>query len=208
MLYLWTRNYPQIIGTCPGHPGQIISPKKQGGTPPPLNRQDAQSPFNKILDTNIKAELFEEGDKVLLKRTFGSYPKLSVKWKEDCNGMPYTVVKRIGPVNYAIRNSKGLEKVYHRNLIKSALKRLEPKFIATSGAQSEIPTDTSLRVQLPGHSHTGSEQHYGEIILPSIDRQVFTENVFRCDYLPAPAPVQTRTCVPVIGNRLIDHVTQ
>ena len=93
--------------------------------------------------------------------------------------MPYTVVKRIGPVNYAIRNSKGLEKVYHRNLIKSALKRLEPKFIATSGAQSEIPTDTSLRVQLPGHSHTGSEQHYGEIILPSIDRQVFTEKRFQ-----------------------------
>ena len=151
MLYLWTRNYPQIVGTCPGHPGQIISPKKQGGTPPPLNRQDAQSPFNKILDTNIKAELFEEGDKVLLKRTFGSYPKLSVKWKEDCNGMPYTVVKRIGPVNYAIRNSKGLEKVYHRNLIKSALKRLEPKFIAKSGAQSEIPTDTDNPITLLGH---------------------------------------------------------
>ena len=25
MLYLWTRNYSQIIGTCPGHHGQLIS---------------------------------------------------------------------------------------------------------------------------------------------------------------------------------------
>ena len=25
MLYLWTQNHSQIIGTCPGHPGQLIS---------------------------------------------------------------------------------------------------------------------------------------------------------------------------------------
>ena len=25
MLYLWTQNYSQIIGTCPGHHGQLIS---------------------------------------------------------------------------------------------------------------------------------------------------------------------------------------
>ena len=25
MLYLWTHNYSQIIGTCPGHHGQLIS---------------------------------------------------------------------------------------------------------------------------------------------------------------------------------------
>ena len=24
MLYIWTRNYPQIVGTCPGHHGQLI----------------------------------------------------------------------------------------------------------------------------------------------------------------------------------------
>ena len=25
MLYLWTQNYPQIVGTCPGHHGKLIS---------------------------------------------------------------------------------------------------------------------------------------------------------------------------------------
>ena len=177
-----------------------------------FNRQDAQSTYKNRLDKNINTEMFEEGDKVLLKRSFGSYPKLSAKWKEDVNGLPYTVVKRIGPVNYAIRNSKGCEKVYHRNLIKPALERLEPQFVATSGAQSEIPTDTSFRLQLPVHSHTGLEQHYEEIVLPAIDRHAFTDNVFRSDSMPAPVPVtQTRSgrvSVPVIGNRLIDQVSQ
>ena len=46
-----------------------------------FNRKDAQSTYKNRLDKNINTELFEEGDKVLLKRTFGSYPKLSVKWK-------------------------------------------------------------------------------------------------------------------------------
>ena len=36
-MYLWTQNYPQIVGTCPGHHGQLISQncthKNQGWTP-------------------------------------------------------------------------------------------------------------------------------------------------------------------------------
>ena len=39
MLYLWTQNYPQIVGTCPGHHGQLISQNcvftKIRGEPPP-----------------------------------------------------------------------------------------------------------------------------------------------------------------------------
>ena len=36
MLYIWTQNYPQIVGTCPGHPGQLISQKSGLNPPPPL----------------------------------------------------------------------------------------------------------------------------------------------------------------------------
>ena len=25
LLYVWTQNYPQVVGTCPGHHGQLIS---------------------------------------------------------------------------------------------------------------------------------------------------------------------------------------
>ncbi len=49
-------------------------------------------------------------------------------------------MRQIGPVNYAIRNSKGVEKIYHRNLLKPALERSEPKFMATSRDDMDILT--------------------------------------------------------------------
>ena len=53
MLYLWTRNYSQIIGTCPGHHGQLISqncvltkiraePPPPPPPPPPLRSRQVQ----------------------------------------------------------------------------------------------------------------------------------------------------------------------
>ena len=46
MLYLWTQNYSQIIGTCPGHHGQLISQncvltkiRVEPPPTPPLNRE-------------------------------------------------------------------------------------------------------------------------------------------------------------------------
>ena len=41
MLYVWTKNYPQVVGTCSGHHGQLISQNcvltKIRAEPPPLN---------------------------------------------------------------------------------------------------------------------------------------------------------------------------
>ena len=41
MFYVWTKNYPQVVGTCSGHHGQLISqncvPTKIRAEPPPLN---------------------------------------------------------------------------------------------------------------------------------------------------------------------------
>ena len=41
MLYVWTLNYPQVVGTCSGHHGQLISQNcvltKIRAEPPPLN---------------------------------------------------------------------------------------------------------------------------------------------------------------------------
>ena len=43
MLYVWTKNYPQVVGTCSGHHGQLISQNcvltKIRAEPPPLRRQ-------------------------------------------------------------------------------------------------------------------------------------------------------------------------
>ena len=43
MLYVWTKNYPQVVGTCSGHHGQLISQNcvltKIRAEPPPLNHK-------------------------------------------------------------------------------------------------------------------------------------------------------------------------
>ena len=43
MLYVWTKNYPQVVGTCSGHHGQLISqncvPTKIRAEPPPLKSE-------------------------------------------------------------------------------------------------------------------------------------------------------------------------
>ena len=131
----------------------------------------------------MNTEDFSAGDKVLLKRTFGSYPKLSVKWKEDCDGLPYTVMKRIGPVNYVLRNNKGVEKVYHRNLIKPALNKVEPTFtIPVSDPHDHTNRVTSTSIIVNAH------ERVPEQTLPAIDRQGFTENFFRSDDAPVVQP--------------------
>ena len=98
-------------------------------------RIEAQTNYKDRLDKAINTCELAVGDKVLMKRTFGKNPKLSVKWKEDIKGQPYIITKKVGPVNYAIRNSIGVEKVYHRNLLKPAAARSNASFQATGNQE-------------------------------------------------------------------------
>ena len=55
MLYIWTKNYPQVVGTCSGHHGQLISQncvltKIRAEPPPPLKHHDDYF-FTKIKNT-------------------------------------------------------------------------------------------------------------------------------------------------------------
>ena len=53
MLYVWTKNYPQVVGTCSGHHGQLISQNcvltkiraepPPPPPPPPLSEEEAIS---------------------------------------------------------------------------------------------------------------------------------------------------------------------
>ena len=89
------------------------------------NRYEAKLAYKQEYDkrTSTKRE-FKTGDTVLLKRTFGEYPKMSVKWLYG----PYTLVKRIGPVNWVVANKDGMQKVYHQDLLKYSGVRSEPEF--------------------------------------------------------------------------------
>ena len=87
-----------------------------------LNRMESQEASKRIYDKNAKETELKVGDEVLLKRNFGEYPKINVKWNEG----PYIISEIISPCSYKIRNSKGKEQVRHHNQLKPALNRQEP----------------------------------------------------------------------------------
>ena len=144
------------------------------------NRTEAQQDYKERLDRKLNTEEFEIGQEVLLIRTFGDNPKISVKWKEAAAGQPYIITKRVGPVNYATKNSKGGEKVFHRNMLRVAGMRKEAEFSASPFKHSDPVTNTSstsIVIQQPIRA--------GAIVDPSptsaIHRNTFSQNVFRSD---------------------------
>ena len=186
------------------------------------NRLEAQASYKARLDLKSNTADLVVGEKVLLKRTFGANPKLSVKWKEDIKGEPYIIMKKIGPVNYAIKNSCGVEKVYHRNLLKPAGVRHDASFEATGKPAEETsrPCTSSIIVR-----QSTSVAQPAPVVgtSDSLDRQGLTNNFFRNNPLmsninlpssssvqAAPVPLQRtsrygRTIKPV--SRLIDEIS-
>ena len=165
------------------------------------NREEAQEIYRKRLNDKANTLELSVGDKVLMKRTFGEYPKISVKWKEDRAGMPYTVVAKVGPVNYGIQDSSGRQKIYHRNMLRLAGERREASFVPDHRAETiATSTDTPMSVQVPWRVNTSMPT-----LADAVNHQEFTENVFRGNQQgsgpPAPAPLPTtrsgRTVKPV-----------
>ena len=184
------------------------------------NREEAQQDYKKRLDGKLNTQFLEVGQEVLLKRTFGDYPKISVKWKEDAKGFPYIIVKRIGPVNYAIRNSSGLEKVYHRNMLKAAGVEKKSLFSASPQLASTVPNTDDLAPT----TTVVIQRAIGGNTIPSrqIDPENFSRNVFRPGAgspavqppTPLPLPQNSAPSTSRYGraykpvSRLIDEVTR
>ena len=158
-----------------------------------INRSEAQTSYKTRLDLKANTESFTAGDKVLIKRTYGSYPKMAVKWKEDSQEKPYTVIKCIGPVNYAIENSKGIQKIYHRNMLRHAKAKLEPGFTPSKTLQNTHKEQAVTHITVQASTPSPPEQ--ASSAQPSIDNEVFTDNVFRSrDAVaqPIPQPLTSR----------------
>ena len=61
-----------------------------------LNQVESRLGYKERYDKSANVAVdFKEGDKVLLRRTAGDYPKISVNWKCDSSGEPYEILKRI-----------------------------------------------------------------------------------------------------------------
>ena len=185
------------------------------------NKRDAQISYKATHDRKAGSkEELKEGDIVLLKRNYGKYPKMAVKWESG----PYKLINRVGPVNWAVENQKGVQKVYHQNLLKPAGARNEPEFSVMHSPYSltnlgnEGLRPNRINIHVP--PETGSSAAEGVRYDRVLDREGFIQNVLgdsnpqpvtdSPNELPRSTAVVTRSgrvSRPVVGNRLIDHVS-
>ena len=161
-------------------------------------------------DKRAQETHFEIGQEVLIKRNFGKYPKLSVKWNEG----PYKIIKKVGPVNFAVENAKGVSKILHHNNLKPAgVNILQPEPRPTFGVVIQQPgADLSEEWSAPQESGATGEQASVVPVAPGpeIDREKFDQRVFQQGDTE-PTGIQTpgviitrsgRVSKPVVGSRL------
>ena len=177
------------------------------------NRVEAQIAYKKEYDKKaVCRQPLNVGDTVLLKRTFGKYPKLSVKWKHG----PYKLTRKVGKVNWLVSNNKGEEKIYHQDLLKLAGVQAEPHFSTQHDHYSlSKPLDNCRKNSKTRVAVIPQMTTYNTAPLKStLNVQGFRNNVLSNCAGPVPSPLQTnftssgRQSVPVIGNRLIDSANQ
>ena len=113
----------------------------------------------------------DRGEEVLLKRNFGPHPKISVNWKKG----PYIVTKKIGPVNYAIKNPKGIVKVIHHDNLMPVRKEHEASRTARYELSPDLVTESSPVIATGGSTCTINSENQRP--LPQIDRSAFTQAV-------------------------------
>ena len=164
------------------------------------NRYDAQVAYKTQHDKTVKdpkaTGSLKTGDKVLIKRSFGPNPKLAVKWRAG----PYTLVISIGPVNWVVSNSTGVEKVVHMNLIKRAgTKRDSDEVIRYDGYKLHTQQqDNFINIPIPSEP----------VMTDTTDREAFRNNVLGPNNPPEPVTTRSgRRVRPVMGTRLIDQQT-
>ena len=134
-----------------------------------LNRKEAQANYKRRHDKSILENKFAVGDEVLLKRTFGKYPKMNVKWREG----PYKIMKKVGPVNWAISNAKGQTKVYHHDMLMPALCKQDAECTPNSATQPPVTKDIFRTIWIGSNNNYSQGQPENRL-----DCEGFQNNVF------------------------------
>ena len=125
------------------------------------------------------------------------------------------IIKKVGPVNFAVENAKGVSKILHHNNLKPAgVNILQSESGPTYGVVWQQPLGAEL-------SDEGAAQQDREVAPeragswpvvsgPEIDRETFSQRVFQqgesdCTGIQTPGVVKTRSgrvSKPVVGSRL------
>lgn len=148
-----------------GGPSRMIEDNKTGvawerGIPPEkasaaVELARKQQPENQTTDAG---EEFVSGDEVLLKEQQGAFRKVRPLFREG-----YTIVKKVGPVNYVVRNGRGEEKVYHREkLRKAGQKWTSTLFIPPSATPPHQAGDTTSSGRYPSRERRPPDFYQGE----------------------------------------------
>ena len=68
-----------------------------------VNVAKAKQKYKEYYDTKAVVFTYAAGQEVLVKRTYGKYPKLSPNWVRGL----YHIIDKVGPVNYWVTNGEG-----------------------------------------------------------------------------------------------------
>ena len=174
-----------------------------------MNKKEAAKAYQRQANKKPHINQYQQGERVLVKRNNGPNPKINVKWVDG----PYFIDRKVGPVNWAVRDSKGKTKVLHHDLIKKA--GIKSDALHTPSEPWKDPEDKSQ--QLPViHVSLSPTNGVTPGLSDSLDRAAFSNRVFdagasqvatRSTDLPNINIVTRsgRTSRPVIGSRLVDQ---
>ena len=175
-----------------------------------LNRKEARSSYKKQHDKNTSVNEFQVGQAVLLKRTHGKYPKMNPKWIG-----PYTIVKRVGPVNWGIENNYGKTKIVHHNLLKPALVKQDASHTPSSPVNNSdnVQSPFYSSVLIPSQSVTEDtiqdelqDERYDEQSQNNVTDNNGNQTNINSDF-PFRVTSSGRVIKPVVGTRLIDSLS-
>ena len=177
-----------------------------------LNKHEAAEAYQQQANKSPNVNDFAPGERVLVKRSFGSDPKVSVKWMDG----PYYIDRKVGPVNWAVRDDKGNAKCLHHDKIKKAGSMM----VATKTPSSDTKAEATNCITMPRETApisvtiplSNPSQHQNHINLQStMDTAAFSDRVQSHPESASSsdtAPTVTRSgrvSRPVMGTRLIDN---
>jgi hypothetical protein len=153
---------PLTVPVCPCGRNMMLSDALK-------NRHDAASAYREQANKGTNTISYQPNERVLVKRNYGEHPKISVKWEDG----PYYIERKVGPVNWAVRNAQGKTRVLHHDLIKKSGENIEAAMTPSSRQSTpfeDTPQESGRMTMLIPN---------GNIIRnANIDRGAFRNNVF------------------------------
>ncbi|KAJ8030959.1 hypothetical protein HOLleu_27522 [Holothuria leucospilota] len=152
--------------------------------------------YKKYYDTRARERKFKRDDKVLLLLPTDAN-KLKMQWRG-----PYTIVERVGQNDYKV-NVNGSYKMYHANLLKKYVERVEDTEKESKTKESSHETH-AVGAMHGNNSVIEEDDDLGEVNLLPIEREESHENVEVCPNRSSEEKAQLRNTLEEFSDVLSD----